>query len=104
MPVYTAPKNITPIHQWKLDEKSGTLLESLWREFYQKDLPDILHMNIESAEMVKYANNCFLATKISFANEFANICEAVPGLDVVEVMQGIGLDQRINPKFLNVQQ
>ncbi len=53
-----------------------------------------------SAEMIKYAANAFLATKISFANEIANICERV-GADVVEVAQGIGLDRRIGPRFLN---
>lgn len=53
-----------------------------------------------SAEMIKYAANAFLATKISFANEIANICERV-GADVTEVTRGIGLDQRIGPKFLN---
>lgn len=53
-----------------------------------------------SAEMIKYAANAFLATKISFANEIANICERV-GADVVEVVQGIGLDRRIGPRFLN---
>ncbi len=53
-----------------------------------------------SAEMIKYAANAFLATKISFANEIANICERV-GADVVEVAQVIGLDRRIGPRFLN---
>jgi UDPglucose 6-dehydrogenase len=56
-------------------------------------------MNIESAEMVKYANNCFLATKISFANEFANYSELVPNVDITEVMKGLGMDDRVNPKF-----
>ncbi len=53
-----------------------------------------------SSEMIKYAANAFLATKISFANEIANISERV-GADVVEVMQGIGLDKRIGSRFLN---
>jgi UDPglucose 6-dehydrogenase len=56
--------------------------------------------DLASAEMIKYAANAFLATKISFANEIANICERV-GADVVEVMRGIGLDQRIGTRFLN---
>jgi UDPglucose 6-dehydrogenase len=56
--------------------------------------------DLASAEMVKYAANAFLATKISFANEVANICECV-GADVVEVMRGIGLDDRIGMRFLN---
>jgi UDPglucose 6-dehydrogenase len=56
--------------------------------------------DLASAEMVKYAANAFLATKISFANEIANVCERV-GADVVEVMRGIGLDQRIGTRFLD---
>lgn len=53
----------------------------------------------ESAELIKYASNAFLATKITFINEIANICELVGG-DVVEVAKGMGLDTRISPKFL----
>lgn len=56
--------------------------------------------DLASAEMIKYAANAFLATKISFANEIANICERV-GADVSEVMRGIGLDKRIGTRFLN---
>lgn len=56
--------------------------------------------DITSAEMIKYASNAFLATKISFINEIANICESV-GADVDQVAKGIGLDSRIGSKFLN---
>lgn len=56
--------------------------------------------DLASAEMIKYAANAFLATKISFANEIANICERV-GADASEVMRGIGLDSRIGTRFLN---
>jgi len=56
--------------------------------------------SLTSAEMIKYAANAFLAMKIGFANEMANICARV-GADVTEVMTGIGLDSRIGPKFLN---
>jgi UDPglucose 6-dehydrogenase len=56
--------------------------------------------NVESAEMIKYASNGFLATKISFINEVAEICEAV-GADVEVVARGMGLDHRIGPKFLH---
>ncbi|MEO8504629.1 MAG: UDP-glucose/GDP-mannose dehydrogenase family protein, partial [Acidobacteriota bacterium] len=56
--------------------------------------------NVESAEMIKYASNGFLATKISFINEVAEICEAV-GADVQVVARGMGLDERIGPRFLN---
>jgi UDPglucose 6-dehydrogenase len=56
--------------------------------------------NVESAEMIKYASNGFLATKISFINEVAELCEAV-GADVEVVARGMGLDNRIGPKFLH---
>jgi len=56
--------------------------------------------DVASAEMIKYASNAFLATKISFANSIANICEAV-GADVVQVIKGMGMDNRIGPAFLN---
>ncbi|MEM8809159.1 MAG: nucleotide sugar dehydrogenase, partial [Cyanobacteria bacterium P01_G01_bin.38] len=59
----------------------------------------VLVTDLSSAEMVKYASNAFLATKISFINEVANICDRV-GADVTQVAQGIGLDSRIGNKFL----
>src|SRR5246500_4849952 len=59
----------------------------------------LVRTDIASAEMVKLAANAFLATKISFINEIANVCE-VTGADVTEVARGIGLDDRIGPKFL----
>jgi UDPglucose 6-dehydrogenase len=55
--------------------------------------------DVPSAEMIKYASNAFLATKISFANAIANLCEAA-GADVTHVMKGVGLDARIGPAFL----
>ena len=59
----------------------------------------LVRTDIRSAEMVKLASNAFLATKISFINEIANVCEET-GADVVEVARGMGLDERIGPKFL----
>jgi UDPglucose 6-dehydrogenase len=59
----------------------------------------LVRTDIKSAEMVKLASNAFLATKISFINEIANVCEET-GADVVEVAKGMGLDNRIGPKFL----
>src|SRR5215218_6907667 len=59
----------------------------------------VVRTDVNSAEMVKLASNAFLATKISFINEIANVCEEV-GADVVEVARGMGLDDRIGPKFL----
>src|SRR5471030_508496 len=60
----------------------------------------LLATSLTSAEMIKYAANAFLAMKIGFANEIANICERV-GAEAPEVMVGIGLDSRIGAKFLN---
>ena len=60
---------------------------------------ELVRTDVASAEMVKLASNAFLATKISFINEIANVCEET-GADVVEVAQGMGLDERIGPKFL----
>ncbi len=56
-------------------------------------------LSIESAELCKYASNCFLATKVSFANEIADIAEKIPNADIEDVMYGVGLDNRISPQF-----
>lgn len=86
----------------ELDAKSGDILEKFYRAYYKQNpaLP-ILRMNLSSAEMVKDVSNAFLATKISFINEIANICEKVPGIDVSQVAKGVGLDKRIGPMFLD---
>ena len=86
----------------EFDEKSGALLQEFYEYFYGGHLENcpILRMNLESAELVKYGNNCLLSTKISFANEFANFAELVPNVDISEVMKGVGLDYRINSRFL----
>ena len=60
----------------------------------------VLRTSVPTAEMIKYASNAFLATKISFINEIANVCEEV-GADVTEVAEGMGLDARIGPMFLS---
>ena len=70
------------------------------RKLYEKlDVP-IISSSLKAAEMIKYASNAFLATKISFSNEIGNICKKL-GIDVYEVMKGVGYDHRINPYFLN---
>lgn len=86
----------------EFDEKSGAMLQEFYDYFYGDHLQNcpILRMNLESAELVKYGNNCLLSTKISYANEFANFAQLVPNVDVVQVMKGVGLDYRINPRFL----
>ena len=68
-------------------------------ELYAPLEAPLVRTDIRSAEMVKLASNAFLATKISFINEIANVCEET-GADVVEVARGMGLDSRIGPKFL----
>ncbi|WP_326848592.1 UDP-glucose 6-dehydrogenase TuaD [Bacillus vallismortis] len=76
-------------------EKAAAIIEELHKPFRTK----IVKSNLESAEMIKYAANAFLATKISFINDIANICERV-GADVSKVSEGVGLDSRIGNKFL----
>jgi UDPglucose 6-dehydrogenase len=77
------------------DEKSADTIAALYEPF---GIP-IMKTDTYSAEMIKYASNAFLATKISFINEIANICEKV-GANIDEVAYGIGLDKRIGLKFL----
>ncbi|HDD72634.1 MAG TPA: UDP-glucose/GDP-mannose dehydrogenase family protein [Candidatus Aenigmarchaeota archaeon] len=79
----------------ELNTRSGDILEMLHRDFGAP----ILRTSLKVAEMIKYASNSFLATKISFANEIGNICKRL-GIDVYEVMKGLGLDKRISPHFL----
>lgn len=79
-----------------LDDASGDLLE----QFFSPYGGTIFKTNLRTAEMIKYANNAFLATKISFINEIANICRLTEGVDVKDVARGIGLDKRVSPHFL----
>jgi len=80
-------------------ERAEKLLRELYRPLNLIEAP-ILVTNLESAELVKYASNAFLATKISFINEVANLCEQV-GADVHAVAKGMGMDKRIGSKFLH---
>jgi len=86
-----------------IDERSGAMLQEFYEYFYGDHLQNcpVLRMNLESAELVKYGNNCLLSTKISYANEFANFAELVPNVDIAQVMKGVGLDYRLNSRFLN---
>ncbi|ADI28212.1 UDP-glucose/GDP-mannose dehydrogenase family protein [Geobacillus sp. C56-T3] len=77
------------------NERAAAVMEEVNKPF---GIP-IFHTDIHSAEMIKYASNAFLATKISFINEIANICEKV-GANVEDVAYGMGLDTRIGPQFL----
>ena len=78
---------------------AADILKELYRPLYLLETP-ILHTNIETAELIKYAANTFLATKITFINEISELCEKV-GANVQEVARGIGLDGRIGGKFLH---
>jgi len=80
-------------------EIARAALRALYRPLSLRETP-ILFTSLESAELIKYAANAFLATKITFINEMADLCEKV-GADVQAVAQGMGLDRRIGPKFLH---
>jgi len=69
-------------------------------EVYAKYSAPVIRTGLAAAEMIKYTSNAFLATKISFSNEIGNVCKEL-GIDVYEVMKGVGLDPRIGPKFLD---
>jgi UDPglucose 6-dehydrogenase len=81
------------------NERAAEVMSDIYRPLYLRDFP-ILTTDLESAEMIKYAANAFLATKITFINEIAGLCERT-GADVKEVSRGIGLDGRIGNKFLH---
>jgi UDPglucose 6-dehydrogenase len=81
------------------DEQAVAILKDLYRPLYLNETPIVL-TDVPTAELTKYAANALLATKISFINEFANLCERV-GADVQAVARAIGLDRRIGPKFLH---
>ena len=80
-------------------ERAGTVMAEIYRPLFLREFP-IITTDLESAEMIKYAANAFLATKITFINEIAALCERV-GANVKEVSRGIGLDGRIGNKFLH---
>lgn len=85
----------------QFDKRSGDVLENFCKQLYANQDVPVLRMNLESAEMVKYGRNTFLAMNISYINEMARIAETIPGIDIYEVVKGIGADWRINPAFLN---
>jgi len=80
-------------------KKAFETMREIYRVLYINEIPAI-ETNIETAEMIKYASNAFLAVKITFINEIANICEAV-GADVKKVAKAMGKDGRIGSKFLH---
>lgn len=80
-------------------DEAFAIMKDLYSPLYLIETPFVL-TNIESAELIKYASNAFLATKISYINEMANLCEIL-GADVHDVAKGMGLDNRIGRKFLH---
>ena len=80
-------------------DRAAEVMAEIYRPLYLRDFP-ILTTDLESAEMIKYAANAFLATKITFINEIAALCERT-GADIKQVSKGIGLDGRIGNKFLH---
>jgi len=81
------------------DNNARAVLAEIYRPLYL-NTPPIIYVSRRTAELIKYASNAFLATKITFINEIADLCELV-GADVQEVARGMGLDNRIGAKFLH---
>lgn len=81
------------------DEEAIAIMRDLYRPLYLIEAPFVI-TSLEAAELTKYAANAFLATKISFINEIANMCESI-GCDVHDVARAIGMDRRIGNKFLH---
>jgi len=81
------------------DEQAIAIMKDIYSPLYLIETPFVI-TNVESSELIKYASNAFLATKITFVNEVAELCERL-GADVHHVAKGMGLDKRIGPKFLH---
>jgi UDPglucose 6-dehydrogenase len=81
------------------DETALAIMKDLYRPLYLIETPIVI-TSLEAAELTKYAANAFLATKISFINEIANLCDKI-GCDVHDVARGMGMDKRIGSKFLH---
>ena len=80
-------------------EQAAAIVRDIYRPLYLNETPFVI-TSLETAELIKYACNAFLATKISFINEMANLCEKV-GADIHHVARAMGLDKRIGPKYLH---
>ena len=80
-------------------EQAAAIVKDIYRPLYLNETPFVI-TSLETAELIKYACNAFLATKISFINEMADLCEKV-GADIHHVARAMGLDKRIGPKFLH---
>ena len=93
---FTHPDKIVIGYESK---RARQIMQEIYRPLYLLDTPFVF-TTLETAEMIKYACNAFLATKITFINEIANLCEKV-GADVHEIARAMGMDGRISPKFLH---
>ena len=82
------------------EKKDSKKLENFYKKFHKEKISIILTNNT-TAEIIKYANNSFLATKISFINNISNLCQTLPGTNIDEVAKAIGIDPRIGNQFLN---
>lgn len=80
-------------------KKAEEVMREIYKPLYLIETP-IVFTNLQTAELIKYASNAFLATKISFINEVANLCEKI-GANVVDLAKGMGMDNRIGKKFLH---
>jgi UDPglucose 6-dehydrogenase len=81
-------------------ERARKILEQLYMPLTRKGRPLVVTSTVETAELIKYAANAFLATKVTFINELSRLCEQV-GADITELALGVGLDNRIGPKFFS---
>jgi len=81
------------------DHQAIAIMKDIYAPLYLRETPFVI-TNVETSELIKYASNAFLATKITFINEVAQLCERL-GADVHHVAKGMGLDKRIGPKFLH---
>lgn len=75
-------------------------LENFYKEFHGRNMPPVIRTTHENAELIKYANNAFLAARVSLINCIASIAERIPGADIQTIAAGVGMDQRIGPLFL----
>ncbi len=82
------------------DRESASRLAKLYRSFFERKLPPTITTTPDTAELIKYSSNAFLATKVSYINTIANIAQRVPGVDVERLAEAIGLDPRIGRLFL----
>ena len=85
----------------EVDKKSGDVLHQFLLDVYRDKLPPLIRTAPVNAELIKYASNAFLATRVSFINTMARICELLPGADVDVIAYGMGLDPRIGSRYLS---